>query len=109
MEEEQKNIEEIQNELEECQNKSKEYLEGWKRERADFLNYKKDEMERISALIRYSGEEIIVKFLPILDNFYLATRRNFLSENSGGQGREMADSFFEGFLQIKTQMEEFLK
>jgi len=52
--------------------KEEEYLNGWKRERADFLNYKKEEMERISCLVKYANEEIILKLLPVLDNLYLA-------------------------------------
>ena len=59
-------------ETEELQKKCEEYLNGWKRERADFLNYKKEEMERISCLVKYANEEIILKLLPVLDNLYLA-------------------------------------
>jgi len=81
------------NELEKCE----EYLSGWKRERADFLNYKKDEMERINQLMKYSNEELILKLLPVLDNFCLAEKH--LPEN-----KEFAD----GFLQIKNQLSDFL-
>lgn len=58
--------------MEELKNKAEEYLNGWKRERADFLNYKKDEMERIGNLIKYANEEIILNLLPVLDNVSLA-------------------------------------
>ena len=37
--------EEKNDELKTLQLKCEEYLNGWKRERADFLNYKKEEME----------------------------------------------------------------
>jgi len=60
------------NELEQLKQKCEEYLNGWKRERADFLNYKKDEMERIGNLAKYANEELILNFLPILDNIFLA-------------------------------------
>jgi molecular chaperone GrpE len=59
-------------ELEQLKQKTEEYLNGWKRERADFLNYKKDEMERIGQMIKYANEEIILKLLPVLDNLLLA-------------------------------------
>ena len=55
------NINPDKNDLEECQKKAEEYLNGWKRERADFLNYKKEEMERIGQLVKYANEEIILK------------------------------------------------
>ena len=96
-------------ELEECRKKAEEYLSGWKRERADFLNYKKEEMERIGHLVKYSNQEIILNILPILDNICLATRQNFPSENSGGQDSAQIKNFFEGMTQIQKQFEDFLK
>jgi len=102
-------IEELKKELEASKIKREEYLNGWKRERADFLNYKKDEMERIEGLLCYASEENILKILPILDNFDIATRQNFLSENSGGQGKEMTEKIIQGFQNIQKQVEEFLK
>ena len=90
MEEEIKKVEKI--------SKEEEYLNGWKRERADFLNYKKEEMERIGQLVKYANEEIILKILPILDNFYLAEKH--LPENP---------KFADGFAQIKNQLCDFLQ
>src|SRR3989304_5776579 len=81
---------EVKIKLEELDKQKAEYLAGWQRERANFLNYKKEEMERISSLVAYSNEEIVAHFLPILDNFDLATRQNFPTENLDGQEKEMA-------------------
>jgi|SRR3989338_8955807 len=78
-----------------------EYLNNWKRSAADFINYKKDEMERAGLLVGYTKEDIIHKILPIFDSFYLAEKE--ISE-------EFKNSeWFKGFLQIKKQIEEFLK
>ncbi len=85
-------------ELKALQLKCEEYLNGWKRERADFLNYKKEEMERIGQLVKYANEEIILKLLPVLDNFYLAEKH--MPENK---------EFAGGFAQIKNQLCDFLK
>ena len=84
-------------------------MNNWKRERADFLNYKKDEMERIGFLGKYVKEDIIFKILPILDNFYLAEKQ--LPENlkSGKSGSAEAIEWTKGFLQIQNQITEFLK
>jgi len=81
------------NEVEELKAKCEEYLNGWKRERADFLNYKKDEMERIGSLVKYANEEIILKLIPVLDNLCLAAKH-------------IED---EGVKQIKKQLEDFLQ
>ena len=96
-------------ELEIYKKKCDDYLNNWKRERADFLNYKKDEMERIGFLGKYVKEDIIFKILPILDNFYLAEKQ--LPENlkSGKSGSAEAIEWTKGFLQIQNQITEFLK
>ena len=92
MAQEDKKLEELQKYLDDAKAKCEEYLNGWKRERADFLNYKKEEMERISQLVKYANEEIILKIIPILDNLCLAAQH-------------ISDS---GILQIKKQLEDFL-
>ncbi|OGZ22905.1 MAG: nucleotide exchange factor GrpE [Candidatus Nealsonbacteria bacterium RIFCSPLOWO2_01_FULL_41_9] len=89
------------NNLEECRKQKDEYLAGWQRERADFLNYKKEEMERIGELLKYAGEEMVLKLLPILDNFELA-------EKSLPEDLRNNDNI-KGLLQIKNQIIDFLK
>lgn len=88
-------------EIKELKKKLEEYLNGWKKERASFLNYKKEEMERIGELIKYANEELILKILPVLDNFDIAERN--LTEGLKN------DEHIKGILQIKIQILEFLK
>lgn len=94
-------IEEIKQELEKCQKLKEEYLAGWQRIRADFLNYKREEMERISSLVTYAGEELILRILPILDNLEIA-EKNLPEELKN-------DENIKGLLQVKLQLENFLK
>jgi molecular chaperone GrpE len=94
-------LEELKKKLEECQKKRDDYLAGWQRARADFLNYKKEEIERIEELLKYAGVELILKMLPILDNFDLVEKR--LAD------RLKKDENLKGILQIKTQILDFLK
>lgn len=90
-------------EFEACKQKCEEYLNNWKRERADFLNYKKDEMERMAMLGKYAKEDMILKILPILDNIELAEKHSDILQNVG------MSEWTKGFLQIKKQAEELLK
>lgn len=87
--------------IEELEKQKAEYLAGWQRARADFLNYKKEEMERIEQFLKYGEEEFILKILPILDNFYLAEKN--LQENL------KKEEAVKGLLQIKTQILDLLK
>jgi molecular chaperone GrpE len=86
--------------LAKCQKEKEEYLAGWQRERADFLNYKKDEMARISEILKYATEGLILKILPILDNFHEAEKAIPPNEKN---------KFLDGVLQIKKQIKELLE
>ncbi len=93
--------EELQKQLEDCEKKAAEYLSGWQRERADFLNYKKEEMERIGQLMNYAKEEFILDILPIMDNFDVIEKK--LPEDL------KKDDNVKGLLQAKIQFKDFLK
>jgi len=95
------NFEELKKKLEECQKLKDEYLAGWQRARADLLNYKKTEMERIGEFVKYADIGLIFKILPILDNFELVEKK--LPENLKQDGN------VKGLLQIKNQFQDFLK
>jgi len=93
--------EELQKKLKECEKLKSEYLAGWQRARADLINYKKEELERVEELIKFSANGLILKILPILDNFEIAEKR--LPESLKN------DENVKGLLLIKQQLKEFLK
>ena len=55
-------------------NVAEEYLNNWKRERADFLNYKKDEARRIEEFAKYANEDVILEAIEIVDDLEVAAR-----------------------------------
>ncbi len=106
-------IEDLKKELGEYQKLKDEYLAGWQRSRADFLNYKKEEMERIAGFLKYAEEEFVLKILPILDNFEIAEKKilEVLKNDENPEGKPSASygASVRGILQIKTQILDFLK
>src|SRR3989338_5241720 len=93
--------EELEKQLQESQKLKEEYLAGWQRSRADFLNYKKEEMERIKGLMVYANEEFILKILPILDNFDIIEKK--LPDDLKN------DENVKGLLMLNGQLQDFLK
>ena len=87
--------------IEDCEKEKNEYLNNWKRERADFSNYKKEESERFKEIIGYNDESWILKLLPIIDYFEHASRKidKEIREN---------DKFIKGLLQIKLSLSDLL-
>lgn len=97
--EEQVNSEKLQKELEEAQKHRDEYLAGWQRARADFMNHKKEDMERMQEFIKFAEEELLAELLPIVDNLELAQ----------AQLKGEDDTLFKGFLQIAMLIRQFLR
>ncbi len=54
--------------------KAEEYLNNWKRERADFLNYKKDEAKRVEEFVKYANEDIVLEVMDLVDDLEIAAR-----------------------------------
>jgi molecular chaperone GrpE len=94
-------IEDLEKKVKECQKLKDEYLAGWQRARADFLNYKGGELERVGELIKYADTGLILKVLPVLDSFQIAEKKL--------PDKLKDDQNVKGLLQIKTQLEDFLK
>lgn len=84
--------------LKECEKQRDEYLAGWQRAKADFVNYKKEELQRLQDLARYSNEELIQELIGILDSFDL-----------GLAALEKAGPVEKGIYMIRVQIEDILK
>ncbi|MEK9154731.1 MAG: nucleotide exchange factor GrpE [Patescibacteria group bacterium] len=61
-----------ENEFLRCQKEREEYLNGWKRAKAELINYKKDEAKRFETIAKFSNESLIRELLLVLDSFDLA-------------------------------------
>jgi len=62
-------------ELEEYKKQAEEYLNNWKRERADFVNYKKDEAKRMEEFIKFASEGIIIELIDVIDAIEVARKQ----------------------------------
>jgi len=75
------------------------YLKGWQTERANFLNYQRDENERISKMVTLNERKIILEILSIVDNFDLLLKN--LNQNQ--------DEYLNGIKLVYNQLITFLK
>lgn len=87
----------IREELKKCDQEKKEYLDGWQRAKADFINYKKDEAKRFEDIMQFVSRGMIEDILPVLDSFDLALRHGFPPEAE------------KGILLIRVQLMDALK
>jgi molecular chaperone GrpE len=101
--------------LEKIEKEKAEFLAGWQRERADFLNYKKEQSEVFESIKKIIRENLILKILPILDYMDMAIIHlpDSLKEDKWVEGIiKTRDQFLgilngEGVEAIKSISEEF--
>ena len=86
-------------EMDQCKRERDEYLDGWRRAKADLINFKKDEAERLSALLRTGNENIVRDLITVLDSFDLGIIAT----------GESNPAVMKGMVLIKTQLEDVLK
>ncbi len=67
-----KTLKKLRADLKLCQKEKEEYLTGWQKERADFVNYKKGEDDRRASFSEAMRERILTRFLSVLDSFNMA-------------------------------------
>ncbi len=94
-------IEELQHELEELTKQNEENLNGWKRAKADYVNFKNETEKRRDELAGMAMMTSAAQYIPILDNFKKAFQ--YLPV-------ELKDSeWVKGIEQIYKQMKEIMK
>jgi len=94
-------IKELREKLTECEKLKDGYIAGWQRQKADFLNFQREQAEVAEALRKTVHEKFVLDFLPIIDNIERAFRELPKSlENH---------EWIEGIKQIHVQSQKFIK
>ncbi|MDI6820658.1 MAG: nucleotide exchange factor GrpE [Patescibacteria group bacterium] len=87
----------IEEEFDRCKKERDEYLDGWKRAKADFINYKKEEVKRFEELIKFGTAELIQELVTILDSFDLGLAV-LKDDEPAKKGIQLIEAQFEDFL-----------
>jgi molecular chaperone GrpE len=111
---EEKTAETIEEKLAKCERQRDEYLAGWQRAKADFVNYKKDEINRLEEVVRFGTEDLIEELISVLDNFNLAiaaieNQKISVQPLEEGQKLNLGKGMERGIYMIRSQIEDVLK
>lgn len=90
--------EDLSEKLASAEKQRDEYLQGWQRAKADYVNYKKEENARLEAIAKYTSEDIMREMVTVLDSFDLGLR-----------SLEKAGPVEKGVYMIRAQIEDILK
>lgn len=94
--------------LEESEKKAQEYLDNWKRERADFINYKKEEIKRLEEFIKFANGNVFLEVIDLIDDLEISAKHG---ENQNGF-KQILKKFIDwlkkhGVEKIKVEGEKF--
>lgn len=94
-------IETLKKELDQLKVQAEEYLNGWKRAKADFINREKEIEKEREAWIKFANQDFAHALLPFVDSFHAAL---------AALPQEMHDSeWAQGFKQLGNNLEEVLR
>lgn len=94
--------------LAECQKQAEEYLNGWKRAKADFLNYKKDEAKRLEKAIKFGNELLLLEMIEIADDLEAGAKHQPTNEGIARISKKLHDLMVKyGVEKIKVEGEKF--
>lgn len=72
----QESLKNLRERLKQSEIKTKEYLDGWQRAQADFVNLRKRDEEAKVEFIKLANLSLIEELLPVLDSFNIALSRD---------------------------------
>jgi len=103
-----------QTELEQLKAQCDEYLNGWKRAKADYINFKKETEDKQQMLFEFANATLLMEILPIYDNLKKAIMTIEAPAAADGSTKltmtaSAEKAWLEGIKQIKKQFEDLLK
>lgn len=99
-----KTIKRLREDIKILKKEKEEYLTGWQKERADFINYKKQEEDRKANFSESMRERIISRFLTVADSFNMAFANREAWEKVDENWRRGVEYIF---AQFNTILEEY--
>ncbi len=97
-------IEELKQKLAEAEKLKEEYLAGWQRQKADFLNYQKEIAKRNEEIVKFANEDLIADLLIVLDSFDISVNSLRIEGLSETEKR-----IVQGLELIRGQLEDVLR
>lgn len=65
-------ITKLRNRLKEAETQKQEYLNGWQRAKADFINTRKRDEESNREFAKFAKSDLVLDIIPVLDSFDIA-------------------------------------
>jgi len=90
-------MERLHDALKRCEEERKDYLDGWQRAKADFINARKAEIKERAAFFEDARVRLMEELLPFMDAFQAALQH---ADTNTGEGK--------GIMGLSQQLSQFL-
>lgn len=77
-----------------------EYLDGWQRAKADFINTRKRDAELQVEFVKFSNENLILDIIPVLDSFDMAMQNKEAWEKAPADWRTGVEYIYSQLLGV---------
>ncbi len=86
-----------------------EYLDGWQRAKADFINTRKRDEEMYLNLVKFANKNLITEIIPVLDSFDMAMQNKEAWEKAPKEWRIGVEYIYSQLLDIlqKNGLKQF--
>ena len=99
-----KTLKKFRADLKAVQKEKEEYLTGWQKERAEFVNYRRQEEDRKTMFSESMRERILTRFLSVMDSFNMAFANKEAWEKVDSNWRKGVEYIYS---QMNTVFEEY--
>ncbi len=96
-------LKKLRKQLREAEKEKQEYLTSWQRERADFMNYKKGEIEHNRRIEAMAKEHFAEELLPVLDAYDMAFSNKEAWEKVDKNWRTGVEYIHQQLLKVLTE------
>ena len=69
-------LKKMREDLNVCRKEKEEYLAGWQRAKADFINARKEEERNREIFVKFAQASILLEFLQIIDSLEMAMKHD---------------------------------
>jgi molecular chaperone GrpE len=96
-------IKKLREKLKKTEEEKLEYLTGWQRTKADFINLRKKDEEMKGEIVKYANEDLISQVLPVIDSFQMAFSNKEAWEALPKEWRGGMESIYNQLIQTLMQ------
>lgn len=95
--------EKLQSDLEKLQKLNQEYLDGWKRAKADYINFKKEAEKEKMQIVQFANAALLLELMPIVDDLKTALK-HMPAEQKGAEWAKGFEHILKKFLNVMKEL-----